>query len=198
MHQEMRRAIGAIEKALAGKRVCVISSGDSGVYGMAGIVLELLKNKDARRIKIEIIPGIIAASGCASLLGAPLANDFAVISLSDLLTDIKKIRERIRAAAKADFVIALYNPKSKSRIKPLKRAWEEILKYRLPQTVVGIVKNASRSGEEVKITNLKDASLLKDIDMTTTIIVGNSKTYVKNGYMITPRGYDLTFPSLGR
>lgn len=198
MHQEMKRAIEAIEKALAGKRVCVISSGDPGVYGMAGIVLELLKNKDAQRIKIEIIPGIIAASGCASLLGAPLAHDFAVISLSDLLTDIKKIQERVRAAAKADFVIALYNPKSKSRIKPLNSAWEDILKYRPPQTVVGIVKNASRRGEEVKITNLKDASLLKDIDMATTIIVGNSKTYVKNGYMITPRGYDLTFPSPGR
>lgn len=192
MNQEIRRGKQAIEKAFEEKKVCIISSGDPGVYGMAGVVLELLKKNDAKRIKIEIIPGIMAASGCASLLGAPLAHDFAVISLSDLLTNMPEIEERLIAVAKADFVIVLYNPQSKNRIKPLERAWEIILKYRSPQTVVGIVKKAFRLGEKVKITRLMRAPLLKDIDMATTIIVGNSKTYIKNGYMITPRGYNFT------
>ena len=195
MKQEIKRAAEAIKKALEGNRVCIISSGDSGIYGMAGLVFELLSSKDARKIKIEIIPGIMAATACASLLGAPLENDFAAISLSDLLTDIKEIEERLRAAAKADFVIVLYNPKSKSRIEPLNKAWKIILEYRSPQTPLGIVKNAFRPGEKVKIACLRDAPLLKDIDMATTIIVGNSKTYVKNGYMITPRGYNFTFPA---
>ena len=191
MTQEKKRVKLAIEKALEGKRVCLVSSGDSGVYGMAGLALEFLKPENAARITIEIIPGIMAATACASLLGAPLANDFAVISLSDLLTDRLKIEERLRAAAKADFVIVLYNPKSKKRISLLERAWKIIMKHRSPETPVGIVKNAYREREEVSLISLNEAPSFKDIDMVTTIIVGNQKTFVKNGYMVTPRGYDL-------
>lgn len=192
MTREIGRATQAIEKALVGKKVCLISSGDPGIYGMAGVVLELLENSDLKRLKIEIIPGITAASACASLLGAPLAQDFAVISLSDLLVERKEIEKKIRAAAKADFVIVLYNPKSKSRIKPLEKAWKIIMRYRSSQTPVGIVKNAYRGKEEVKLTLLKEAALLKNIDMTTTIVVGNSLTFVKDGrYLITARGYDI-------
>lgn len=191
MTGEIYRATQAIEKALEGKKVSIISSGDPGIYGMSGIVLELLKNNNAKKLQIEIIPGITAASASASLLGAPLAQDFAAISLSDLLIDRRGIEKRLRAALKADFVIVLYNPKSKSRIKPLERAWGIISQYRSTKTPVGIVKNAYRKGQELKITILNKARMLKDIDMTTTIIIGNSQTFLKNGYMITPRGYNI-------
>ncbi|MBI4335609.1 MAG: precorrin-3B C(17)-methyltransferase [Candidatus Omnitrophica bacterium] len=192
MTHEVERAAEAIEKARRGKAVCVISSGDPGVYGMAGVILELLGSADAGKIDIEIMPGIMSANACAALLGAPLMNDFAVISLSDLLTKWKDIEKRLGAAAKAGFVIVLHNPRSKSRTKPLAMAWDIIKRHRPPLTPVGIVRNAYRSGEVVKITRLKDAPTLRDIDMATTIIVGTSKTYVKNGYMITPRGYRFT------
>lgn len=191
MTQEIERARRAIEKALEAKNVCIISSGDPGVYGMAGIILELLRSVDAKTIDIEIIPGIMSATACAALLGAPLMNDFAVISLSDLLTEWKEIKYRLESSLKSGFVIALYNPKSNTRTKPLSRAWDIIKRYRSLETPVGVVKNAYRNGQAVKIMFLKDASGLKDIDMTTTIIVGNSKTYIKNGYMITPRGYKI-------
>jgi len=189
MTQEVERAAAAIEKALEGKTVSIISSGDPGVYGMAGIVLELLGSAESKKIVLEIVPGIISATSCAARLGAPLMNDFAVISLSDLLTEAKEIENRLAAAARSGFVIVLYNPKSKSRTKPLARAWNIIKKYRSPKTPVGIVRNAYRSNEAVRIAFLENASELKDIDMATTIIVGNSSTYIKNGYMITPRGY---------
>lgn len=190
MTQEIGRARKAIEKALAGSRVCLVSSGDAGIYGMAGVILELLKEEEAGKIKIEIIPGITAASSCASLLGAPLMNDFAAISLSDLLTDLKIIEKRIKAACQGDFVIVFYNPKSKKRTRPFETAWQILMKYRSPQTPVGIVRNARRSDQEVVITSLKEMSAIKQIDMATTIIVGNSKTYIKGRHMITPRGYD--------
>lgn len=191
MTKEIERAKAAIKRALEGKTVSIISSGDPGIYGMAGAVLELLEINDAKKITIEITPGITAASACASLLGAPLAQDFAVISLSDLLIKSREIEKRLRAAVKADFVIALYNPKSKSRIKPLESAWKIIRQYRPLATPVGIVKNAYRGHEKVKVMRLKDAGLLKDIDMATTIIVGNSQTFLKSGYMITARGYNM-------
>lgn len=191
MTQEIGRANRAIKKAREGKKVCVISSGDAGIYGMAGVILELLKKNEARKLKIEIIPGVTAASACASLLGAPLAQDFAVISLSDILVERKKIEKKLRAAAEADFVIVLYNPKSKSRIRPLENAWNIIKRYRPPATPVGIVRNAYRAAEDVRATSLKQASLLNDIDMATTIIVGNSQTFVKDGYMVTARGYAI-------
>ena len=191
MTLEVERARQAIEKAREGKKVAIVSSGDPGVYGMAGIALELLGPEDRQRFDIDIVPGVIAACASASLLGAPLAHDFAAVSLSDLLTDITEIKKRLIAAARSDFVIVLYNPKSKSRAKPLDEAWKIIAKYRPSDTPVGIVKNAFRDGEGVRITTVGKAPLLKDIDMTTTIIVGSSRTYVRNGYMITPRGYDI-------
>lgn len=191
MTQEIPRARQAIEIALKGKDVCIISSGDSGVYGMAQVVLELLKSRDAKRIKIEIIPGITAALACASLLGAPLAQDFAAISLSDILVPWQEIEKKLKAAAKGDFVIALYNPKSKSRIAPLMKAWDIISEYRPTMTPIGIVKNAYRKNQEIKISLLKERPLLENVDMATTIIIGNSKTFIKDGYMITARGYNI-------
>jgi precorrin-3B C17-methyltransferase len=190
MTQELSRAGKAIEKALAGNDVCLISSGDPGIYGMAGVILELLGREGAPKIPIEIVPGVTAASSCASLLGAPLMNDFAVISLSDLLTDAKVIEKRIRSACQGDFVIVFYNPKSKKRIKPLEKAWQILLKYRSPQTPVGVVRNARRTDEEVILIPLKDMLTVKQIDMGATVIVGNSRTFIKGKYMITPRGYE--------
>jgi len=190
MTQELSRAGKAIEKALAGHDVCLVSSGDPGIYGMAGVILELLEKKGATEIPIEIVPGVTAASSCAGLLGAPLMNDFAVISLSDLLTDAKVIEKRIHSACRGDFVIVFYNPRSKKRIKPLERAWQILLKYRPPQTPVGIVRNARRADEEAILVPLKDLLAVKQIDMGATVIVGNSKTFLNGKYMITPRGYE--------
>lgn len=191
MTQEIGRANKAIEKALAGKTVCVISSGDPGIYGMAGLILELLKKSDIDNLRIEIIPGITAASACASLLGAPLAQDFAVISLSDLLVTRKEIEKKLKYAVRADFVLVLYNPKSKSRIKPLERAWKIIRQYRPAQTPVGIVRDAYRASQDLRIRRLENVDQAGDIDMATTVIIGNSRTFVKGKYMITSRGYDL-------
>jgi precorrin-3B C17-methyltransferase len=191
MTQEIERAREAIRKALDGKDVCLISSGDPGIYGMAGLILELLTEEEEKVIQIEILPGITSASSCAALLGAPLMNDFAVISLSDLLTERSVIEKRVKAACEADFVIVFYNPKGKKRIKPLEKAWQILVKYRSLQTPVGIVRNAGRAGEEVVMTCLKDMLIARQIDMGATVIVGNSKTFVKGKYMITPRGYEL-------
>lgn len=192
MRGEISRAARAIERAFLGKAVCIVSSGDPGIYGMAGLVLELLKEKECGMLPIEIIPGITAASACASLLGAPLAQDFAVISLSDILIPAKEIEAKLAAAAKADFAIVLYNPKSKHRTKPLKMAWKILKKYRPPLTPVGIVRNAYRACQQVETMSLKDAAALKaGIDMATTVIVGSSRTFIKNRFMVTPRGYDV-------
>ncbi len=189
MTQEINRAKLAIEKAREGKKVALISSGDPGVYGMAGPVLEILDGRQKDNIKIEIIPAVTAATSCAGLLGAPLMHDFAVISLSDILTDIALIKRRVTLAARGDFVVVFYNPQSKNRTRPLKEAWGILMKHRPKDTPVGIVRNATRNDEDVKITTLKDMLSIKNIDMVTTIIVGNSSTYTKGGYMITPRGY---------
>jgi len=191
MRKEVERARYAIKRALKGENVCLISDGDPGIYGMAGVVLQLLDREEKERIKIEIIPGITAACSCAALLGAPLTHDFVVISLSDLLTNGELIKRRIELAAKGDFVVVLYNPKSKRRTDILKRAWEILMRYKSPKNPVGIVRNAQRDDEEVIVTTLKDMFLSKRIDMTTNIIVGNSETYVKGKFMITPRGYEL-------
>lgn len=189
MTKEIDRAKFAIAKAREGKKVALISSGDPGVYGMAGLVLELLDEKLKDDIKIEIIPAVTAATSCASLLGAPLMHDFTVISLSDLLTDIGLIKRRVALAARGDFVVVFYNPQSKNRTLPLKEAWKILMKHRPKDTPVGIVRNAARNDEEVIITTLEDMLSIENIDMVTTIIVGNSNTYTKAGYMITPRGY---------
>lgn len=189
MTQEVERVKLALNKAREGKKVCLISSGDSGVYGMSGLVLELLNPELEDKVEIEIIPGVMSALGCAAILGAPLMHDFAVISLSDLLTDLKLIEERVIAAAKADFVIVLYNPKSKKRIEPFERVWNILMRYRSQETPVGVVRDCERDGQQTAIIVLKDMLKFKDIDMTTTIIVGNSQTYLNGRYMITPRGY---------
>ncbi len=187
MRKEVERCRLAVELALAGRRVAVISSGDPGVYGMAGPILEVLRE---RELPVEIIPGVTAATSAAAALGAPLNHDFAVISLSDLLTPWAVIEKRLHAAAAADFVTVLYNPKSTKRQVQIERAVQIFLKHREEGTPVGIVKNADREHEEVLLTSLKRV-LEHDLDMLTTVIIGNSQTYTVNSRMITPRGYRL-------
>ncbi len=189
MGREVDRAKQAVAKAAEGKAVAVVSSGDPGVYGMAGVVLEVEAAENAG-IPIEIIPGVTAATAAASKLGAPLVTDFAVISLSDLLTPWEQIEKRLHAACEADFVIVLYNPQSLGRKKPLVKAQEILMQYRKPETPVGIVRQAGREGEDIVITTLKKL-LNEEVDMVSTIIVGNSTTRIVNGRMVTPRGYDL-------
>lgn len=189
MRKEVDRCELAIEKARAGHRVALISSGDAGVYGMAGLVLELLKDQPEPPA-VHIIPGITAANAAAASLGAPLMHDFAVISLSDLMTDFSVIEKRLDCAASADFVIALYNPKSCGRDWQLGRAREIFLKHKSPDTPVGIVRKAKRDDESVTITTLGDM-MEHEVDMLSIVIVGNSQTYVHDGKMITPRGYTI-------
>ncbi len=190
MGKEVERAKIAVSKALEGHNVVMVSSGDPGVYGMAGIVLEVAA-QEKTDLPVEIVPGVTAATAAASKLGAPLVSDFAVISLSDLLTPWEKIERRLEAASAADFAIVLYNPKSEGRIEPLMKAYEIMLKHMRPETPVGIVRQAGRAGEEVIVTTLKEL-LNAEIDMVTTIIVGNSATKVVNGKMVTARGYDFS------
>jgi precorrin-3B C17-methyltransferase len=189
MGQEVERAKTAVKKALENKKVVVISSGDPGVYGMAGVVLEVATRENAE-VPLEIVPGVTAATAAAAALGAPLVGDFAVVSLSDILTPWSLIEKRLRAAAEADFVIVLYNPQSQGRREPLARAYAILLEYRSPGTPVGIVNQVGRAGEKTIVTTLKEM-IDYEVDMVTTIIVGNSATRVINQRMITPRGYDF-------
>lgn len=189
MHGEIERCKRAIEIAANGEDVAIVSSGDAGIYGMAGLVLELA-NKSDQKIDIQIIPGVTASIAAAAHLGAPLMNDFCHISLSDLMTPWKVITKRLAAAAAADFVICLYNPRSKGRSHRLSQALDIILKYKSPATVVGVGKDVARSNEKNYLTTLKSLDDTK-IDMTSIVIIGNKNTYVKNGEMITPRGYVL-------
>ena len=186
MTKEVERCKRVIELAEEGMTVSLISSGDAGLYGMAGILLEMVSDN----ISVEIIPGITASSAAASSLGAPIMHDYVTISLSDLLTDWNLIKKRLHCAGEGDFVIAIYNPKSKGRPDNIKVARDILIKYKSEYTPVGIVRNAKRGGEEVKISTL-GSMLNENIDMVTMIIVGNSKTYIKNGKMITPRGYKI-------
>ena len=189
MGKEVERAKVAVAKALEGKKVVVISSGDPGVYGMAGLVLEVA-DLEKTKIPVAVVPGVTAATAAAARLGAPLVTDFVVISLSDLLTPWSLIETRLHAAAKADFVIVFYNPQSVGRTEPLAQACQILLQYRKPGTPVGIVRQVGRKGEETLITTLKDL-LSCEVDMATTIIVGNSTTRIVSKRMVTPRGYDL-------
>lgn len=187
MRREVDRCRAAVEAALTGKSVAVVCSGDSGVYGMAGLVYEVAQEYDP--IDIEVVPGITAACGGAAVLGAPLTHDFAVVSLSDLLTPWEKIEARLTAAARADFVLCLYNPASRSRPDYLRRACDILLAAgKSPDTVCGTVRNIGRAGEEARILTLGQ---LRDtqVDMFTTVFVGNSQTKVLGGKMVTPRGY---------
>ena len=185
MTAEVKRCEMALKKAEEGKTVAMICSGDPGVYGMAGLLLELVKGRD---IEIISIPGITAASTGAALLGAPLMHDFAIISLIDRLTPWELIKKRVRLAAEADFVIVLYNPRSKGRPTLLEEARELMLRSKPETTPVGIVKNIGREGEEVILTTLKEMKI-EDVDMFTTVFIGNKDTYVYNDIMVTPRGY---------
>ena len=187
MTQEVERCVTALEKALEGKDVALISGGDSGIYGMAGIMLEVV-NQSGHPVAVEIIPGVTAANAAAAVLGAPIMHDFAVISLSDRLTPLELIYKRLECAAAGDFVICLYNPKSNGRTGHLATARKIILKYREGATPVGIVRNAAREDETHQIATL-ESMLDYGIDMFTVVIIGNSGTYLANGRMITPRGY---------
>jgi precorrin-3B C17-methyltransferase len=189
MMRERERCEKAVFYAERGNRVCVVSGGDPGVYGMAGLILEIIAKQNSK-IEVEIIPGVTSATAGGALLGAPLMNDFAVISLSDLLTPWDVIQQRIQAATRSDFVIVLYNPMSKKRRKHIEKAREIILNYRKSETPVGIVKNIGREGETVIVTDLQHM-LEYQIDMVTTVIIGNSSTFIKNDRMITPRGYEV-------
>ncbi len=187
MHEEVMRAKLAIEKALDGHVVSLVSGGDPQVYGLASLVLELI-SKEELDLRPTVIPGgVTAALAAAARLGAPLNMDFAVVNLSNLLVSDEEIMMRIRAAASGDFVIALYNPISKD---VLIKAMNLISMFRNASTPVGIVRNAYRDGEFVITTNLGNwMRYLEVIDMNTTLIIGNSRTYVYRGLMITPRGY---------
>ena len=187
MMKEVERCKAPVEEAQKGKHVSIVSSGDSGIYGMAGIIYEVAEEMGAD-IEIDVVPGMTAASTAASVLGAPLMHDMAIISLSDLMTPIDLIMERVECAGKGDFVVAFYNPKSKNRSDYLAQAADILMRYRSPETPVGIVRNAGREGEESTVTNLAGLAAA-DVDMFCIVIVGNSNTYVSGGRIITPRGY---------
>ncbi|MGO9613199.1 MAG: precorrin-3B C(17)-methyltransferase [Dissulfurispiraceae bacterium] len=208
MTREIDRCRKAIGLAVKGKTVAVISGGDPGIYAMAGLVFELLraeetKNNDtggkdahtsgsAGALSVEVIPGISALNACAAKLGAPLMHDFASISLSDRLTPWELIEKRLTAAASADFVIVLFNPKSKGRVEQIQRATDILRQYRKRDTPVGIIKGAMREGERIIITDLNHM-LQHEIDMQTTILIGNSQTFLWHNRMVTPRGYGTEY-----
>ena len=191
MMQEVERCELAIKETLSGKNVAVVSSGDAGVYGMAGLVVEMILNlPEENRPQFEVVAGVSAVNAAAAILGAPLMNDFAVISLSDLMTPFEVIKKRVQAAAQGDFVIALYNPKSKRRVAQLAEVQKILLEYRKKNTPVGIVTNAGREGES-KIISTLEKFTGEEINMFSLVLIGNSQTFVKAGFMLTPRGYNL-------
>ncbi|WP_239056045.1 precorrin-3B C(17)-methyltransferase [Fusobacterium sp. IOR10] len=187
MKKEIERCEETLRLAREGQIVSLISSGDAGVYGMAGIMLEIASGSG---IEVEVVPGVTAATASASLVGAPIMHDSVTISLSDLLTDWELIKKRIELASKGDFVISLYNPKSKSRTKQIEEAREIMMKYKDSKIPVLIARNVGRIGENYEITDIENM-LNCEINMFSTVIVGNSKTFVKDGKMITPRGYKV-------
>lgn len=186
MKQEVKRCQMALSEAADGKEVAMVCSGDAGIYGMAGLMYET--GAQYPEVEIEIVPGITAANGGAAVLGAPLMHDFAVISLSDLLTPWDKIETRLKAAAMADFVICLYNPSSKKRHDYLQKACDFMLEYKSPDTVCGTVRNIGREEEVSSILTLKELRNT-EVDMFTTVFIGNEQTKELNGKMVTPRGY---------
>ena len=191
MTEELDRAVHALECAQAGKKVALISSGDAGVYGMAGPTYEVLFQAGwtpDSGVPVEIVPGTSAINACASLVGAPLTHDFCSISLSDLLTPWPAIARRLEAAAAADFVVALYNPKSGRRTQQIEQAQYLFLRHRSPQTPVALVKSAYRRRQAIVFTTLDKMSDC-DIGMLSTVLIGNSNTFVRDGLMVTPRGY---------
>ena len=190
MMQEIERAQLTIAEAQKNFSVAVISSGDAGVYGMAGLVIEkILDLPEDVQPKFEVVAGISAVNSAAAILGAPLMHDFAVISLSDLMTDWELIKKRVECAAAGDFVIALYNPKSKKRVTNIEEVQKILLDYKNKNTPVGIVTNAGREGQTKIISTLENFTA-EEINMFSLVLIGNSKTFVKNNFMITPRGYE--------
>lgn len=185
MKGEIERCKEAIEQVRKGKDTAIISTGDAGLYGMAGPILEL-----ADDMEVEIVPGVTAAFSAASELGAPIMHDYASISLSDLLTPWEVILKRAEKAAEADFVIAIYNPRSRGRQGHLEEVTDIILKHRSNDTPVGIVKDSGRPGTQVTTTTLGNIDYSM-IDMFTVLIIGNSNTYIEDKKMITPRGYKI-------
>ena len=185
MRKEVDRCRMAIDAAKEGRTVAMISSGDAGVYGMAGLCLELAADTD---VDVEVIPGVTAALSGGAVLGAPLTHDFAVISLSDLLTPWEKIEKRLELAGEADLCIALYNPSSHRRSDYLQKACDILLRHVKPDTVCGVVRNIGREGESFEVMSLSELREYK-ADMFTTVFVGNSQTMAVNGRMVTPRGY---------
>lgn len=188
MTQEVKRCELALLQAAEGRVTAMICSGDAGIYGMAGLMYEIRREKGMEEIEISVIPGITAATAGAAILGAPLIHDFAVISLSDLLTPWEKIEERLRDAAKGDFSICLYNPSSKKRKDYLRKACEILLEYKRPETICGYVRQIARDGEEKHLTTLEKLKET-ETDMFTTVFVGNSQTMQIGEMMVTPRGY---------
>ena len=193
MTQEVERARQCIDLAKSGKIVSLVSSGDPGIYGMAGLIYETLAESDwdpKNGLQVEIIPGISALNSCASIIGSPLMTDFAVVSMSDLLVPWEIIIKRVEAAAQGDFVIVIYNPASKKRIHQLEDARKILLKYRKSTTPVAIIKGAFRDSETIVMTNLEDLPNHSDqLGMISTVIIGNSSTYTYKDLMINPRGY---------
>ena len=186
MMKEIERCRAALQLAQDGKTTAIVCSGDAGVYGMAGLMYEI--GEEYPEVELEIIPGVTAATGGAAVLGAPLIHDFCLISLSDLLTPWEKIEARLLGASQADFVICLYNPSSRKRHDYLQKACDLMMQYKSPDTVCGIVANIAREGETSRVMTLKE---LRDtqVDMFTTVFIGNSQTREINGKMVTPRGY---------
>ncbi|MDF2803268.1 MAG: cbiH1 [Anaerocolumna sp.] len=188
MKQEEARCRWAIEETLKGKTVSLVCSGDSGVYGLASLVYELSVEYDP--FEIEVVSGVSAALSGGAVLGAPLNHDFAVISLSDLMTPWEVIENRLKCAAMGDFVIALYNPSSKKRKDYLRRACEILLKHKAESTICGYVQNIGREGEDSKVLSLQELKE-EEVDMFTTVFIGNAATKVIQDKMVTPRGYVL-------
>jgi len=187
MMQEVDRCRRALELAEAGQEIALVCGGDPGIYAMAGLVFELAAERDSPA-DIRVVPGLAALNSCAARLGAPLMHDFAAISLSDLLTPWELIEKRLSAAASADFVIVLYNPKSKKRSDHIGRARQLIMEHRAASTPVGIVTAATRENEAITITTL-ERLLEAEINMQSSVIIGNSKTFQWRDFMVTPRGY---------
>lgn len=189
MRKEVDRCQDAIDIAKTGKKVAVISSGDAGIYGMAGLILELI-TKQGLDIPVKVVPGVTASIGAAAVLGAPIMHDFCHISLSDLMTPWEVIEKRLRLAAEADFVICLYNPRSKGRSEHLANAFKIMGEFKDGSTPVGIVKDVGREDQEKFICTF-DTMDFERVDMTTMVIIGNKSTYIHDDLMITPRGYTV-------
>lgn len=187
MKQEVDRCRKALEIAESGKTVAMVCSGDSGVYGMAGLLIQL--KDEYKDIEVEVVCGVTAAISGSAVLGAPLGHDFCVISLSDLLTPWEVIEKRLRCAGEADFLIALYNPRSHKRVEHLNKACDILMEHKSPDTVCGYVKNIGREGQEKHIVLLKDLAN-EPIDMFTTVFIGNRETSVYGDDIVTPRGYE--------